>query len=202
MVVEKIEILALSYLSIPYRYTKMTTITAKDVLAARESGSKFGHSPRADGEFMARVGCPCYNCRSCLDPTGEEDAAAANAQSSNLSSSLSNTSTEVEPVIDTSILSAIGRLSASFTGDYGSEAYLDLPPPPPLVRVSAFRQDNIFEAIHSLKREIEELTDKQEAIYERKADSHDEMAAQDTEWTELDTKIAKLNKIVKELYEL
>lgn len=57
-------------------------ITAADILKERDEMRKacrLAHSPKADGEFWARVGCSCYTCRDVLDPTGEEDAAAANA---------------------------------------------------------------------------------------------------------------------------
>ena len=58
-------------------------VTAADILKKREeerSACRLAHSANADGEFWAREYCSCYTCRDALDPTGEQDAAAANAR--------------------------------------------------------------------------------------------------------------------------
>ena len=59
--------------------------TPEEVLAERQeqrTANVLAHSAKVDGDFMARYGCPCYNCRDFLDPTGEEDATATGWQSS------------------------------------------------------------------------------------------------------------------------
>lgn len=61
-----------------------TLITAADILKERDEKRKAGilaHSANGYGEFTARLGCPCYTCRDCIDPTGEHDAATENAGS-------------------------------------------------------------------------------------------------------------------------
>ena len=58
-------------------------------------------------------------------------------------------------------------------------------PPPQTTTDSTHRED----AIHSLKMLIEELKEKQDAVYDGEPRSHDEMAAQDMEWEEYDRKI-------------
>lgn len=67
------------------RKNKMATqITPADILKERDEKRKAGilaHSANVNGDFMARLNCPCYTCRDCLDPTGEEDAKAANTPS-------------------------------------------------------------------------------------------------------------------------
>jgi hypothetical protein len=58
-------------------------VSPSDILAERQRQADKGylaHSARVGGEFSARQKCTCYNCRSYLDPTGEIDAAAVNAQ--------------------------------------------------------------------------------------------------------------------------
>lgn len=60
-----------------------TKVTAADILKKREeerSACRLAHSANAGGEFWAREYCSCYTCRDVLDPTGEQDAAAANAK--------------------------------------------------------------------------------------------------------------------------
>ncbi len=59
-------------------------ITPEDILKQRDESRKafvLAHSANSSGAFFARSGCPCYNCRDSLDPTGEEDARIANQMS-------------------------------------------------------------------------------------------------------------------------
>lgn len=53
-------------------------ITPADVLAERAVRAKVLYSPCADQDIKWRW-CDCYVCRSVWDPTGEQDAARANA---------------------------------------------------------------------------------------------------------------------------
>lgn len=53
-------------------------ITAADVLKEREVRAKVLYSPCQDADIKWKY-CPCFVCRAIWDPTGEEDAARANA---------------------------------------------------------------------------------------------------------------------------
>jgi hypothetical protein len=76
--------------------------------------------------------------------------------------------------------------------------HMPLASPPPLLRSSSrAERDFLGDAIHSLNALIDELRMEQDAVYEKKTDSHDEMAAQDEEWEELDNRIMKLEKAIE-----
>ncbi len=161
----------------------MEPVTAADILRNREQrrqALQLAHSPNIMGEFWAREGCRCYTCRDVLDPTGEEDAAAANA---------SNTRPVTPPPLSTPPGDGIGLLTP---------APAHLSSPPPLLRSSSRAEpDFVGDAIASLRMKCEELRAKQDAVYEKETNSHDEMAAQDIEWEELDEMIGKLERAIE-----
>lgn len=66
------------------------------------------------------------------------------------------------------------------------------PPSPSPLEVSNHLED----AIHSLKLLIEQLREKQDAVYESDVRSHDEMSAQDMEWNEYDRKIMSVEQAI------
>ena len=184
------------------QFVKMSTITAQDVLNARDKHRKSGviaHSPNSRGEFMARFGCSCYNCRDALDPTGEEDAARANNQESNKPSNVLPFSLGPSSSSYPSFNTGIGLLRSPSTGGTSTTAHLSLLSPPPLIRASRAEPDHIKDAIASLKLEIEKLKAKQDDVYESEASSHSDMAAQDMEWNELDAKIVHFEKVIQTL---
>jgi hypothetical protein len=146
-------------------------ITAADILKQREEERKacrLAHSPNGDGDFWARHACPCYTCRDVLDPTGEQDAATANA--THVTAWLLGTDEKDWPPLATP------------------------PPPPPPAPLE--ESNHLEDAIHSLKLLIEHLRKKQDTVYESDTRSHDEMAAQDMEWNEYDTKIMSVEQAI------
>ncbi len=184
-----------------------TMITPADILKERErcrSSFMLAHSANVDGSFMARMGCPCYTCRDVLDPTGEEDAAAASAVNENREPfslpPLSLPAASLLPVRSSGGgIGVMGLAPAPSTSPTSTTGHLSSYTPPPLFRHARAEPDHMKDAIASLKLEVNTLRAKQEEVYEKEAHSHDEMAMQDHEWNEYDQKIMTLETIIDTL---
>ncbi len=183
-----------------------TIITPADILKERDrrrSSCMLAHSVNADGSFFARVDCSCYTCRDVLDPTGEEDAANANAMNESHESfppPLSLPATSFLPTRSSGGgIGLAGLAPAPSTSPTSTMGHLSSYTPPPLFRHTRAEPDHMKDAIASLKLEVNVLRAKQEEIYEREAHSHDEMAMQDQEWNEYDQKIMTLETIIDTL---
>ena len=119
-----------------------SSITAADILQKRTDTlfNGLSHMPNVNGELEARISCPCSNCRSILDPTGEIDAMAANIKAAH-------------------------------------KRYLQ----------------ELTNMLNKERKDLEQLEEDSSMVR-----SHDEMAAYDTEWEILDTKIGMLEEIIRE----
>ncbi len=179
-----------------------TIVTAADILKERDlRRGMLAHSANVDGSFMARVDCICYTCRDFLDPTGEEDAANANANREPFSPPpLSLPAASLLPVRSSGGgIGVMGLAPAPSTSPTSTTGHLSSYTPPPLFRHARAEPDHMKDAIASLKLEVNTLRAKQEEVYEKEAHSHDEMAMQDHEWNEYDQKIMTLETIIDTL---
>lgn len=78
---------------------------------------------------------------------------------------------------------------------------ISIPPGPRLVRVDAFasrsartEEDELLLRLRGLR---DQLLEEQDAVYDGETHSHDEMAAQDLAWNELDEKINAINELLR-----
>lgn len=202
-----------------------TMVTPAEILAERDRVRQQGtiaHTPNSSGNFWARDGCGCYNCRDALDPTGEEDA---KMQNNALMKAMCNAvGIEMPPSQPT--------LQRQFANCLNCEEQhscqencrprglsLNLPPPSPAQRLTAeptgmisplmglISPRSISDASVSLEEQLKVCSDMEEKVRrylkrlakhystlqlmideENTHRSHDEMAASDTWWTEVDRK--------------
>ena len=111
--------------------------TASEILEERQRARSNGiiaHTPKADGEFMARVGCTCYNCRDVIDPTGEEDAKARNEQTLRDLCEADNVPQLKLKRQYASCLDCREQHSCTEVCHPTQQSHLSLPPPPPAIR--------------------------------------------------------------------
>jgi hypothetical protein len=200
-----------------------TLITAEDILRQRRTEAAAGrlaHSAKVDGSFMARMDCPCYTCRDVLDPTGEIDAARANAppslpppaprltrQNANCVLCEQQHSQTQGPYcaprsVGSGTGAGIGVPSAGISlARAPANLSFSLGPSATGTGTTPVASSPIFEefkkdaALAALEEYIQVLRNKQEPLANHEgARSHDEMAMMDQEWEELDTLINELER--------
>ncbi len=202
--------------------TKMTTPAEilEDRKARRQAGV-LAHSSNVSGEFYAREGCTCYNCRDVLDPTGELDAKIQN-------DAMPATSPTLERQY--AMCSDCSEQHSCETKCRPRTLSLNLPPPSPATRtvavpsglispvtgfmtprsisdtpVSLEEQVKLCEAmeykvIRYLKRLLKQYNRLEELITaDTSHSSHDEMAAYDAWWSEIDDKIGSTEDLLNVL---
>lgn len=170
--------------------------TAEKVLEERKKKMMSGtlaHSVKVNDEFYAKLDCSCHTCRNVLDPTGEEDAKLWNAQILETMT----TKEETRPrglSLNLPPPSPAVRLTAAPTGLISP--LTGIISPRSLSDTSVGLEDQMricYEMEEKVKRYLKRLAKNYEALQvlidsEKEPGSHDEMAASDTWWTEVDRK--------------
>ena len=181
--------------SIDMNMVKM--VTPNDILEERQMKRRNGvlaHSANESGTFFAREGCPCYTCRDVLDPTGEEDAKLQNevteeCRPRTLSLNLPPPSpAKRATAAPTGLISPLVNL-VGVGGIVSPRSISD-------ASVNLDEQIKVCEEMEAkVVRYLERLMGhykKLEALIttENEYRSHDEMAAFDTWWSEIDEKLS------------
>ena len=197
--------------------------------AGRAEG-RLAHTPNGRGEFSARFDCHCYTCRDVLDPTGQEDAKNYNialiaglceetsiSQPSLLGALEHSTAAYENHHPPPAALLPIPNLPppppithgqpATSTNSGAMSPLMGILTPRSISEPSgiedrtltqekglAIRLNRMLRMYQQLQAHIEELTDQENL-------SHDEMAAYDTWWNQVDAKVYAVEKLLKLLEE-
>lgn len=169
-------------------------VTPSEILSERmeqRSSGRLAHTSRVDGSFMAWMSCPCYNCRDYLDPTGEEDANNKNKEILDVATGLVALSNQAPPTIRASSPIEMAR------------PLTETPPASPVLRRDTVTMERnlVVKLLANLKSQEAEIEREFEALDHIKYNSHDEMAAADQQWEELEKKYNEVTNLYKKLKE-
>lgn len=156
--------------------------------------TNLGHSLNSRGELGMFVNPFTCSCTTCANYLAEHEPHPPSPEV--LTPPVLAEAADSPPPLLTSHL-ALGRAPANQTWD--GSAWI--PSAPPLVRVNAFfprdartEQDELLSRLRALR---DQLHEEQDQIYEGEARSHDEMAAQDIAWNEIDEKIMAIDNLLQ-----
>ena len=197
---------------------------------AERSSGRLAHTPNGYGEFYARSSCPCYTCRDSLDPTGEEDAKLHNETLSFAippppptpplmrqnaicvcceAGHDSEAECTVEPLRPLLLprpphltrQPSLGSPTSVMSSLIGIQTPRSVSDPLSIEEQTHHMEMKLQPRLCKLLHSYQKL---QEHIEQLNADpslSHDEMAAYDTWWTEVDSKIATLESLIAQMPE-
>ena len=161
-------------------------------------GTRLAHSLNSRGEFGSFVDPSSCSCRTCTSFMGQEDG-------------LQSASSAPSPLPSGPGTGA--GASVGLTRSYTSQDWItmettvsqkstvpSLPPPTSFARSNAIVEKTLQEEEEDILKSLASLRAvyrlRQDKVYAEEATSHDEMAAQDMEWSELDEKIAAIEGLL------
>ena len=173
-------------------FTRMTSLAPSSSVATEvfPRPPSLAHTRNSRGELGTFVNPYVCPCETCVDFVAERSATKASESSAPTPTPASLTRASTETLGAGCAMPSL----RSETGLGGAAAVPSLP----TLRLCAVEEESLLLRISALRLELKE---RQDAVYDQVCRSHDEMAAQDAEWEELDRKIRAM-EILLEAYGL
>lgn len=154
------------------------------------------------GMFVNPYNCSCSTCRGYIAETQEDEQQQTQEAGMGMSSTLPPQTPSLSLTSGQTLVASEDEDEVRIRAQINSPP--TLPPAPPLVRVNAFSYSNTYtpeeieeqNTMSALMRLRNRLDQQRETVYTNDHRSHDEMAAEDARWDELDEKITAIDTVL------